>query len=191
MRPIKAPAVDNHEPYLAELARRASAAAVADRIEVRLADMCELRLPPGSFDLVWSEGALYVCGFTRGLEICRDLLAPGGSMAVTELCWLRADPPEECRPYLEREYPAIMDIPANLAAIEERGFVIAGHFTLPESSWLVEYYAPLEERLRLLRRKYASEPWKLEMIEGVQAEIDLYRRYSSWYGYEFFMMRRP
>lgn len=183
-------AVDNHEPYLAELRRRAQAAGVLDKIETCLADMRLIDLPPGSFDLVWSEGALFVFGFTKGLEVCRDLLAPGGLMAVTELCWLLPDPPEECRTFLEREYPAIMDISANLAAIEERGLKIVGHFTLPESSWLDNYYAPLEARLRSLRTKYATERWKLEMIEGVQSEIDLYRRYSSWYGYEFFMMRR-
>lgn len=183
-------AVDNHEPYLVELRRRARNAGVLDRIETRLADMRQLRLPPGSFDVVWSEGALFVFEFTKGLAVCRDLLAPGGLMAVTELCWLRPDPPQDCRTYLEREYPAIMDIPANLAAIEKSGLEIVGHFTLPESSWLDNYYAPLEARLRSLRRKCATEPWKLEMIEGVQAEIDLYRRYSSWYGYEFFMMRR-
>ncbi len=183
-------AVDNHEPYLAELRRRAQATGVLDVLETRLADMRQLRLPPGSFDIVWSEGALYVLEFTKGLEVCRDLLAPGGLMAVTELCWLRPDPPQACRTYFEREYPAIMDIPANLAAIEKSGLEIVGHFTLPESSWLDNYYAPLEARLRLLRREYATDPGKLEMIEGVQAEIDLYRRYSSWYGYEFFMMRR-
>lgn len=184
-------AVDNHAPYLAELRRRAQAAGVADRIETRLADMRALRLPPGSFDLVWSEGALYVLDFTQGLEICRDLLAPGGLMGVTELCWLRTDPPVECRAQLEREYPAITDVAANLAAIEECGFEIAGHFTLPESSWTENYYAPLQERLRYLRQEYGHEPRKLAMIDGVQEEIDLYRKCSRWYGYEFFMMRRP
>ncbi len=28
------------------------------------------------------------------------------------------------------------------------------------------------------------------MIESIQREIDLYRRYSAFYGYVFFVMRR-
>ncbi len=135
-------AVDNHQPFLDELRRRAAAAGVADRIDVRLRDMRDTGLEKGSFDLVWSEGALFVAGFRRGLEICRDLLTPGGLLGASEMTWFRPDPPPECRDYLAAEYPAITDTAANLRVLTDCGFEILGHFALPESAWLESFYRP-------------------------------------------------
>lgn len=50
-------AVDNHAPYLAELERSARHLGFSDRIDARHADMRQLALAAGSFDLVWCEGA--------------------------------------------------------------------------------------------------------------------------------------
>jgi cyclopropane fatty-acyl-phospholipid synthase-like methyltransferase len=183
-------AVDNHQPFLDELQRRAEAAGVAERIQPRLKDMCDLEMEDAFFDLIWSEGALNIMGFHEGLGACRELLETGGLMAVTELCWLRPDPPDECKQFFDRVYPAIADVPYNLTTIMVNGYDTIDHFTLPESSWWQPYYLPLEARLWSLREKYATDPEKLSVIESIQEEIDLYRKYSSFYGYEFFMMRR-
>jgi ubiquinone/menaquinone biosynthesis C-methylase UbiE len=183
-------AVDNHQSFLDELQRRAKAAGVSERIQPCLKDMRALGMEDASFDLIWSEGALNIMGFREGLKACHALLAPGGSMAVTELCWLRPDPPAECQLFFDRVYPAIADIDANLAAIKACGYEVIEHFTLPESAWLEPCYLPLEERLRPLREKYASDPEKLGVVESIQTEIDVYRKYSSFYGYVFYLMQR-
>jgi len=47
-------AVDNHQPYLDELQRRAAAAGVAGRIRVSLRSMRSLGAGDGPFDLIWS-----------------------------------------------------------------------------------------------------------------------------------------
>jgi len=183
-------AVDNHQPYLDELRLRAEAAGVSGRIQPLLGDMCKLGLTERSFDLIWSEGALYVMGFRQGLEACYSLLAPGGLMAASELCWLRPDPPADCRQYFANEYPAMADVDSNLEAIRGCGFEIVGHFALPESAWLESYYLPLEDRLDSFRGIHATDPARMETIDAVQMEIDFYRRFSSYYGYIFFLMRR-
>ena len=183
-------AVDNHQPYLDELQRRAEAAGVSGRIQVSLRDMRSLEKSDGPFDLIWSEGALFVMGFREGLAACHSLLAPGGELAVSELCWLRPDPPADCRRFFAMAYPALADIEANLAAIRACGYEVLGHFTLPESAWWEPYYHPLEERLRSLRKRYAADAEKLSLIESIQMEIDLYRQYSAFYGYVFYVMRR-
>jgi SAM-dependent methyltransferase len=90
-------AVDNHPPFVEELHRQALALGLGDRIEAHVADMRELDFAPGSFDLIWSEGAIYVMGFEAGLREWRRLLAPGGHLAVTEVCWTRPDPPPAFR----------------------------------------------------------------------------------------------
>jgi len=183
-------AVDNHQPYLDELKRRAEAAGVSERIHISLRDMSDIGLPESSFDLIWSEGALYSMGFCEGLGLCHSLLVPGGLLAVSELCWLRPDPPAECRRFLDNEYPAMVDIDTNLAFMKNSGYRVAGHFTLPKSAWLESYYHPLEERLQLLRRKYAAVQERLDMLDLFQMEIDIYRTYSDYYGYVFFMMQK-
>jgi SAM-dependent methyltransferase len=183
-------AMDNHQAFLDELQRRAEAAGVSGRIQVSLRDMRSLGKSDGPFDLIWSEGALFVMGFREGLAACHSLLAPGGELAVSELCWLRSDPPTDCQRYFATVYPALADIEANLAAIRACNYEVIGHFTLPESAWWEHYYHPLEERLRSLRKRYAADAEKLSVVESIQMEIDLYRQYSAFYGYVFFLMRR-
>lgn len=182
-------AVDNHQPFLEELHHRAEAEGVSDKIQLYKRDMRDLGLAEGSFDLIWSEGALYIMGFREGLKVCHGLLAPGGLMAVSELSWLQPDPPAECQQYFHNEYPAMVDIETNVATIKECGFNLLRKFTLPESAWKESYYNPLEDRLQSLRRKYASDPERIEMIDSVQMEIDFYHKYSAYYGYEFFMIQ--
>jgi hypothetical protein len=111
-------------------------------------------------------------------------------MAVTELTWLRSDSPDECKEFFADGYPAMVDVDANLVAIRACKFEILEHFTLPESAWWGQYYRPLEKRLRSFREKYATDPEKLEMLESFQMEIDIYRKYSSYYGYVFYLMQR-
>ncbi len=183
-------AVDNHQPCLDELQRRAEAAGVSGRIQVSLRDMRSLQKSDGPLDPIWSEGALFVMGFREGLAGCRPLLAPGGGLAVSELCWLRPDPPAECRQFFATGYPAMADIETNLATIRVCGYEVIGHFTQPESAWWEPYYHPLEEHLRSLRQRYAADAEKLPLIESIQKEIDVYRRYAAFYGNVFFVMRR-
>ena len=183
-------AVDNHQPFLDELQRRAEAAGVSGRIRLSLRAMHSLDKSDGLFDLIWSEGAFFVMGFREGLAACHSLLAPGGGLAASELCWLRPDPPADCRQFFATVYPAMADIKTNLAAIRACGYEIVGHFTQPESAWWKPYYHPLEERLRSLRQRYATDAQKLSLMESIQKEIDLYGQYAAFYGNVFYVMRR-
>jgi len=183
-------AVDFHQPFLDELRRRAEAEGVAEKIQTWCRDLRGLDLESGSFDLVWAEGSLFATGFREGLTACHAWLAPGGLMAATELCWFSPDPPAECRRFFANGYPAMTDVETNLATIKACGYELIGHFRLPESAWWDSFYHPLEDRLRSFRARFAADAEKLTLIESIQAEIDLYRRYSRFYGYVFFMMQR-
>lgn len=183
-------AVDNHQPFLDELQRRAAAAGVSAKIQVSLRDMRTLAKSDGPFDLIWSEGALFITGFREGLTAWHSLLAPGGGLAVSDVAWLRSNPPADCQQFWANVYPAITSVASNLATIKSCGYEIVGHFVEPESAWWEPYYHPLEERLRSLRKQYALDAEKQSMIESIQMEIDVYRRYSAYYGNVFYMMRR-
>jgi SAM-dependent methyltransferase len=183
-------AVDNHQPFLDELQRRAEAEGLSAKIEPRLKDMRTLNSGDGPFDLIWSEGALFVMGFREGLEACHDLLIPGGSLVASELSWLQPDPPTECRQFFAGAYPAMVDIASNLATVRSCGYDILGHFTVPESSWWTEYFYPLEDRLKSYREKYAADPEKIKMIDSFYLEMEMYRKYARYYGNVFYLMQR-
>jgi SAM-dependent methyltransferase len=182
-------AVDLHAPFLNEVRDKAAREGVSSRVLPVHASMETLPFGAGTFDLVWSEGALYNVGFGRGLEVSREVLKPGGALAATEAVWLTPDPPAEVRAWWEAEYPGITGIGANIRAIEEGGFGLLGHFTLPARAWWA-YYQPIETRLATLRERHHEDPIALEVIDDAQVEIDMYRRFSHAYGYEFFVCRR-
>ncbi len=183
-------AVDNHQPYLDELQRRAEAAGVADKIRTRLKDMHDLGPEEGVFDLIWCEGAIFIMGFRAGLTAWRPMLAADGLLAIGEITWFRPDAPAACRRFFAGEYPAMTDVSANLAMIRACGYKEIGHFPLPESAWWDLYYNPLGARLPALRAQHAADPEKMAMLAAIQTEIDLYRKYSAYYGHVFFLMQR-
>ena len=54
----------------------------------------------------------------------------------------------------------------------------------------MSYYTPLEAKLPSLYDKYAGDENALSMIELTKREMDMRRRFGTWYGYEFFVGRR-
>lgn len=184
-------AIDNHQPYLDELERRARAEGLAEKICPCLKDMHALGEADGVFDLVWAEGSLFVMGFQPGLEACFARLAPGGLAAVSELAWLLPDPPAECADFFAGEYSAMADLAACEKLIADCGFELLDEFILPEAAWWDPYYNPLEARLAQYCERLATELDKLELLDSIQAEIDIRRKYPEYYGNVFFLLRRP
>jgi len=183
-------AVDNHRPFLRELARRAADRRLDRRIHPMCADMASLPFALGSFDVLWSEGAAYQIGFARALAEWSGLLRDGGYLAVTEAVWLRPDPPPEVIQLWQYEYPVISTAGACIDIIRHCGYSLIGHFTLPGSSWWNDYYEPLEKRIARLRDDYGNDTLALEILEISQTEIDIFKQHGTYYGYEFFVCRK-
>lgn len=184
-------AIDVHEEYLDILEARAAEAGVAGRMNVRMADMSSLPFRPESFDLVWSEGAAYIMGFAAALTDWKVLLRPGGFIAVSELVWLRPDPPAEMAAFFAAEYPAMTDIETNLSTVEDCGYEPFGHIILSDDGWWRHYYSPLEAKLPEMRETYAGDEEALGVIDMTAREIDMRRRFGDWYGYAFFVGQKP
>ena len=182
-------AVDSHPPFIAELNRKAQELGLADRLQAHVADMRHLGFADGSFDLIWSEGAIYNMGVETGLRDWRRLLGRNGHVALTEVCWQKPEPPAECTAFWNREYPAIRDKSALLEAIAGCGYDIVGHFTLPASSWWNDYYRPLQANVTAFRSRHSGAQDAQELADQCQSEIDIWHAYSEFYGYEFFVLR--
>jgi SAM-dependent methyltransferase len=144
--------------------------------------------PDGSFDLVWSEGAIYLVGFEAGLRRWRRLLRPGGYVAVTEAAWLVAQPAQEAVDFWTAEYPAITTIERNLATIRSAGFEPVDPFVLPAEDWS-NYYEPLQEELDAFRARGNDDPHAQSFADDLQREIDLWHKCGDSYGYVFYIGR--
>jgi len=183
-------AVDNHEPYIVRLAAAVEAAGLSGRVFPQAGDMHSLPFAPGSFDLLWAEGSIYNIGLERGLSFWRPLLRERGAIAFTEITWLRDDPPGEVLEFWRKAYPAMGTFEQNAAIVEGAGYSLEEHFVLPQNDWWDGFYGPILRKLPQLKRAYRNDEEALAVVEMEEAEIELYRRYASYYGYVFYIARR-
>lgn len=183
--------LDMHQPYLDVLADRIEKAGLSDRVKTKKGSMSDLDFPEESFDIIWAEGSIYIMGFEQGLRMWQRYLRAQGFLGVTDVSWLKTDPPREIREFWKDGYPAITTIMENLNIIRACGYDPIAHFVLPEDAWWDNYYRPLEKRIRMLQRKYRDDERAMESLSAELQEIDLYRRYSAWYGAVFYLMQKP
>ena len=146
-------AIDFHLPFLDELVRRATKVGLEKHIQARKMSMFEMDFASEQFDLIWSEGAIYIMGFEQGFKVCRPFLKPGGYMAVTEASWFQPDPPQDVVDFWNAAYPAMGTIEVNIQRCERQGYRLVEHFHLPDSSWWDNYYNPLAERVCNVERE--------------------------------------
>jgi ubiquinone/menaquinone biosynthesis C-methylase UbiE len=183
-------AVDNHAPFLAQLNKMIASQGLQKRVHTVKADMISLNFAPGSFDIIWSEGAIYIMGFEQGLRSWKKFLKPKGYIVVSELTRLKETPPQEAKAFWEGAYPAMRTTESNLAVIAAAGYSQVEHFAIPESAWLEEYYGPLQQRVEKLRVKYRNDPEALKVLAAEDSERESYRKYAAYYGYVFYIMKQ-
>jgi len=182
--------MDNHQSYLNVLEEKINKAGLSERIQAVNGSMFTMDFPNDSFDIIWAEGSIYIIGFERGLKEWKRFIKPRGFLVVHEMTWLKSNPPKEISDYWKKMYPGITTIPVNLEIIPGCGYMVLGHFPLPEDAWWQEYYHPLAERINMLKAKYKDDPVALRILDSEQEEIDLYKKYSEWYGSVFYVMQK-
>ena len=183
-------ALDSHAASIERLRATVAVRGFAERIQPMVGDMAEPGLPPASFDLVWSEGALYNIGIENALRICHGLLRPGGYLAFTDAVWRKENPPPEVKASFDLDYPTMGWVSDVLTAIERSGFSLIDHFTLPDEAWWDDFYTPMEIRIEELRGKYKDDDEVLAVLDQLAQEPAMHRRHSGYYAYEFFVARR-
>jgi ubiquinone/menaquinone biosynthesis C-methylase UbiE len=181
-------ALDRAKPFLSQLVREAKNADLDTRISAVCGDMSFPPFGPESFDLIWSEGAVYIPGFEAGLGCWQSLLKPGGLAAVSELSWVD-EPPTETRQFWENAYPAVGDVVTNCARAERAGYEVLSTFGLPRSDWNA-YYGPIEERAIALRAEYAGNSQALAVLSEHVDEVEILERSKNSYTYVFYLLRR-
>jgi len=182
--------LDIDQAALDELFRQASEEGLSDYLQVVLGSMLNMEFPDESFDVLWSEGSIWVVGFERALGEWRRFIRPRGFLVVHEMAWLRPDPPPEIRSFWQLAYPGIRTVYDYVTQVLEHGYDLLGHFVLPEDFWLVDYFEPMVARIGELRKKYAEDSAAQSALDQEQRVADLYKKYFKWYGSMFLVMQR-
>ena len=108
-----------------------------------------------SFNIIWSEGSIFVIGFERGLRQWKRFLKPGGFMAIHD----------------EKG-----NIKEKLAQISSCGYELLGYFILSEDIWRTEYFAPLEKLVGESQTRYTDDPNILEELHQAREELDMFNK---------------
>ena len=183
-------AVDIHEPYLQRLRQAAADDGLDELVITRQGRMEALEDEPGTIDLIWAEGSIFIVGFAEGLRLWRPLLRDPGLLVVSEAAWLTNDPPAEAKAYWNAEYPAMTTVEGNIDLARQGGYEVFDHFVLPRSAWWDEYLTPLGRRIPQLRPQAATDSALAEILDGTEREMAICDQYADAVGYVFFLMRK-
>ncbi len=184
-------AVDNHQPFLDAVSKKAKEDGTAGRIKTVCASMDSLPFDPGQFDLIWSEGAIFIVGFEEGLNLWKPLLKKGGYMVVSDANWFEPNPPEELMKWWESEGYVPVPEEEMKERIKRAGLRLVATYRLPESGWWENYHVPMLARIAEFRKTHGQDPGNAVLLDALEHEADMYRKYKRYYGYTFFVMENP
>ncbi len=183
-------AVDLFPEFLAQLATQAKALGLQEKIITLEKSMEDLSFEQETFDVIWSEGAIYVVGFEQGIKEWKEYLNPGGYIALSEITWTTQSRPKEIEVYWVNEYPQIATASKKMKILEENGFSPIGYFFLPQHSWLENYYDPMVQRMNAFLEKHQYTDLAKDIVADEKAEISNYKKYKNYYSYGFYIAKK-
>lgn len=183
-------AVDIFPQVLEKLNFYAKAHGLENKINTHKESMDDLSFEKESFDIIWSEGAIYIMGFEAGIKEWKKFLKPGGYIAISEITWLTKDRPKAIENYWDNEYTEMDTASNKIKILEENGFSPIGYFVLPESSWTDHYYIPMKKRFDAFLEKHNHSEIVKKMINQQKEEIKMYYKYKDYLSYGFYIAKK-
>lgn len=161
-----------------------------ERVKGITGTMDNLPFEKESFDLIWSEGAIYNIGFEQGLNEWKQYLKENGYIAVTEASWFTDERPDEINDFWMKAEPSIDTIPKKVAQMQKAGYIPVATFILPENCWTEHYFAPQAKAQEKLLKKYAGNKAAEDFMAFARHEKELYQKYKKFYGYVFYIGKK-
>ena len=146
--------IDIDQPALDKLAKKIREAGFSNRVQAVNCSILDMAFPDESFDIVWSEGSIFVIGFKRGIQEWKRFLKPNGFMVIHD----------------EKG-----NVEEKLEQISRCGYKLLGHFILSEDTWWTEYFAPLEKLIAKSQTSYTHDPHTLEELNQAQRELEMFK----------------
>lgn len=184
-------AVDNHQPFLDAIRVQAGKDGTGGRIKTVCASMDALPFGKGQFDLIWSEGAIFIIGFEKGLRTWKPFAKKGGFMVISDAAWFEQNPPLELVRFWEKEGYSPGTEDQLREQVRDAGLRLIATYRLPEAGWWENYYVPMLARIKQLRGTHGSDPACAALLDTFENEAEMYRRFKRYYGYTFFVIQNP
>lgn len=183
-------AIDIFEEFLEKLKENSAKENTTANIKTLSASMDNLPFEREMFDIIWSEGAVYNIGFKNGINYWKEFLKPGGILAVSELSWITDTRPKELEDFWNGEYSEMDTIAGKIKVMEEAGYKILGHFTLPDDCWLDNYYIPLLNSHKDFMKKFGNNETAGMIVKRDIQEAEFYKKYKDYYSYGFYIAQK-
>ncbi len=160
--------IDIEQGALDTLNRKIEEFGLGERVKSMNCSMLNLQYPHETFDIIWSEGAMFTIGFERGLKEWRQFIKPNGFLVVH----------------------ARIDNIDKVELIPMYGYILVNKFIIPKDVWWNEYYRILEKKVKMLQRKYSNDPEALALLNKEQKEVEEFKDNPQYHGSVFFVMQK-
>ena len=184
-------AVDAFADFLTKLEHSAIRLGLGSLVEPIVGDMAHLSFERESLDAIWSEGAIYNIGYEHGLRYWHQFLRPGGFVAVTDAVWFRSNPPQEVWRFWNDAYDQIDTIDHKIEQMQAAGYEFVAAFRLGSECWTENFYEPQHAVRKAFARQHTDNAFAQEFIKNQEFEESIYAKYGDYYGYAFFIGRKP
>ncbi|MBP1927784.1 SAM-dependent methyltransferase [Methanolinea mesophila] len=184
-------AVDVYEPFLEKIAEWAQREGLSKRVRTVKASMDDLPFDRDQFDIIWSEGAIDIMGFEKGLSLWKQYCKKGGHIVVSDLTLFAASAPEELIEFWKPYGVTISTEEEKARQISAAGLQLLHTFRLEKKGWTEYFYEPMGKVIEALRKEKGDIPECAAVLDALEQEGVMYRKYGNSYGYSFFVMRNP
>jgi ubiquinone/menaquinone biosynthesis C-methylase UbiE len=146
--------IDIDQRALAKLNRKIKEAGFSNQVQAVNCSILNMSFPDESFDIIWSEGSIFVIGFEKGIWEWKRFIRQDGFMVIHD----------------EKG-----NIEEKLEQISKCGYKLLGYFVLSEDTWRAEYFAPLEKLVAKAQTIHTDDPQAPEELNQARRELEMFR----------------
>jgi len=161
--------IDIDQRALAKLNRKIREAGFTSRVQAVNCSILDMVFPDESFDIIWSEGSIFVIGFERGIQEWKRLLKPNGFMVIHD----------------EKG-----NVEEKLGQISKYGYKLLGYFILSGDTWRTEYFAPLQKLVAKSETSYSDDPHTREELNQTRRELEMFENNPERNNSVYFVMQK-
>ncbi len=162
-------ALDIDKIALERLHKKIERAGLSDRVKTLNCSLIDMEFSDESFDIVWSEGSIFILGFEKGLKEWRHLIRSGGFMVI---------------------HDEIGDVDKKLVGISKNGYELVNYFILDTDTWWNQYFSPLEQLVNETRGKYGDDREIIGVLNQAQIELDSFNKLPERNRSVFFVIQK-
>jgi ubiquinone/menaquinone biosynthesis C-methylase UbiE len=144
--------IDIDEKLLNILRRRIKEIGLNNKISVLNKSINMMDFQYESFDIIWSEGAVFVIGFENSIKNWRKILKPNGFLVL---------------------HDDIKDKSKKLGLIEKYGYKLVVEYDLSFEIWWNEYYSKLEKFVEKYKDKFPEDSQLRKEIESDRNQVNM------------------